>query len=479
MHEFSIKSGNQYLIRIQQLAVGVAELPESAVIELAINGMSQNLRPHVISRNPKIFNELRQSVEIANNILSSESFKSIVRQEVMSMQTKPQIQERQNLQYDRDKDRVTDAGDVLSSVSLRSGVYQWKRLPFGISSAPASFQHMLTHVLHGLNYQMALVYVDDILVISRNFEEHMKHLQLVFDRLLSAGFTLKPSKCEFAQKRFFTLVTEFQGKVSSSYHPQTNSVAERTNKTIIQCMRTLVHENQLNWPELLPGILKAFRMTPSASLEFSPFYLVFGKEMNLPLDTSLIPKSDINKNLVHHIKNVLDNMKIARTLATENLKHAQEYQKLHYDKNTEKPTFEIQDQVLMYTPKVPVGLSSKLHRRFDGPFYIARKGLNHTYKLRRCSNNKELKSMINANRLKLYHPPDHRRDLGAPDDDVPRQDPMRIVPPNFVQPPQNDQQIDQNHQLNDQDNTVTDAHVQDDAIQDINQNKPYEISRIL
>ncbi|CAC5402687.1 unnamed protein product [Mytilus coruscus] len=266
---------------------------------------------------------------------------------------------------------------------------------------------------------------------------------------------------------------------TSSYHPQTNSVAERTNKTIIQCMRTLVHENQLNWPELLPGILMAFRMTPSASLEFSPFYLVFGKEMNLPLDTNLIPKPDINKNLVHHIKNVLDNLKIARTLATENLKHAQEYQKLHYDKNTELPTFEIQDQVLLYSPKVPVGLSSKLHRKFDGPFYIARKGLNHTYKLRRCSNNKELKSMINANRLKLYHPPDHRRDLGAPDDDVPRQDPMRIVPPNFVQPPQNDQQIDRNPQVNDQDNNVADAGVQDDPSRDIDQNKTYEISRIL
>ncbi|XP_071119909.1 uncharacterized protein [Mytilus edulis] len=149
------------------------------------------------------------------------------------------------------------------------------------------------------------------------------------------------------------------------------------------------------------------------------------------------------------------------------------------DKNTEKPTFEIQDQVLMYTPKVPVGLSSKLHRKFDGPFYIARKGLNHTYKLRRCSNNKELKSMINANRLKLYHPPDHRRDLGAPDDDVPRQDPMRIVPPNFVQPQQNDPQIDQNPHVNDQDNTIADADVPNDPIQDIDQNKTYEISRII
>ncbi|CAC5370072.1 unnamed protein product [Mytilus coruscus] len=214
---------------------------------------------------------------------------------------------------------------------------------------------------------------------------------------------------------------------SSSYHPQTNSVAERTNKTIIQYSYGLSDDS--------------FRI-----IRVQSFLSCFGKEMNLPLDTNLIPKPDINKNLVHHIKNVLDNLKIARTLATENLKHAQEYQKLHYDKNTELPTFEIQDQVLLYSPKVPVGLSSKLHRKFDGPFYIARKGLNHTNKLRRCSNNKELKSMINANRLKLYHPPDHRRDLGAPDDDVPRQDPMRIVPPNFVQPPQNDQQIDRNPQ---------------------------------
>ncbi|CAG2209502.1 unnamed protein product [Mytilus edulis] len=143
------ESGHQYLTRIQQLAVGAAELPESAVIELAINGMSHKLRPHVISRDPKTFNELRQSVEIANNIIScnpferqvqtnycsqnvshnhanatpnfsandisalcsslAESFKSVVRQEVMSMQPKPQpqVQERQNLQYER-RERQSD-----------------------------------------------------------------------------------------------------------------------------------------------------------------------------------------------------------------------------------------------------------------------------------------------------------------------------------------------------------------------------------
>lgn len=61
-----------------------------------------------------------------------------------------------------------------------SGIYQWKRLPLGLSSAPSSFQHLLTQVLKHLNYKIAMAYVDDILVFSRNFEAHLQHLQQVF-----------------------------------------------------------------------------------------------------------------------------------------------------------------------------------------------------------------------------------------------------------------------------------------------------------
>ncbi|VDI24391.1 Hypothetical predicted protein [Mytilus galloprovincialis] len=178
---------------------------------------------------------------------------------------------------------------------------------------------------------------------------------------------------------------------TSSYHPQTNSIAERTNKTIIQCIRTVINEQQSNWPELLPGILMAFRMTPSASSEYSPFYLVFGKDMNLPFDANLIPREDLNKNLKTHIDNILDNLKIAKAIATENLNHAQQKQKTNYDKRTELPKFEVNDQVLVFTPKVPVGYSSKLYKKQDGPFYIVDKGSNYTYKLRRCSDHKLLK----------------------------------------------------------------------------------------
>lgn len=51
-----------------------------------------------------------------------------------------------------------------------SGVYQWKRMPFGLVNAPASFQALMTQVLRGLNWKTCLVYVDDILVFSNSFK---------------------------------------------------------------------------------------------------------------------------------------------------------------------------------------------------------------------------------------------------------------------------------------------------------------------
>ncbi|CAC5409028.1 unnamed protein product [Mytilus coruscus] len=154
-----------------------------------------------------------------------------------------------------------------------SGVYQWKRLPFGIASAPASFQHMLTHVLHGLNYQTALVYVDDILVFSRNFEEHMKHLQLVFDRLLSAGLTLKPSKCDFAQKEVLYLghrISREGVKVDQSKTEAVKSfpVPKTETQWSEKCQKSFdKHKDALCSPPILayPDLTKPFILTTDAS----------------------------------------------------------------------------------------------------------------------------------------------------------------------------------------------------------------------
>lgn len=75
----------------------------------------------------------------------------------------------------------------------------------------------------------------------------------------------------------------------SSYHPKTNSACERVNSSVAQTLRAYVDKDQRNWADFLPAAMMAFWSSPSSGTGLSHFHLVFGKEMNRPIDTSLIP----------------------------------------------------------------------------------------------------------------------------------------------------------------------------------------------
>ncbi|XP_033730322.1 uncharacterized protein LOC117319654 [Pecten maximus] len=94
---------------------------------------------------------------------------------------------------------------------------------------------------------------------------------------------------------------------TSSYHPQTNSVVERMNSTLAQCLRACSDGDQTNWPSKIPGIMMAFRMAPSSSSEYSPYFLVHGTEMRMPIDVQLIPKDKVGKNHRQAIQEYIDN----------------------------------------------------------------------------------------------------------------------------------------------------------------------------
>jgi hypothetical protein len=86
-----------------------------------------------------------------------------------------------------------------SALIVSSGIYTYNRMPFGLMNAPAAFQMVMSQVLRGLAWDYVIVYVNDIIIFSNTFEEHMLHFSTVFERLLKAVFTIKPSKCSFAR----------------------------------------------------------------------------------------------------------------------------------------------------------------------------------------------------------------------------------------------------------------------------------------
>ena len=97
-----------------------------------------------------------------------------------------------------------------TSFVTRKGSFKFKVLAFGLSNAPAVFQRLMDLVLVGLTWEICLVFLDDIIVMSTSFEQHLERLSKVFDRLRTAGLKLKPSKCHLFQTR-----VKFLGSVVS------------------------------------------------------------------------------------------------------------------------------------------------------------------------------------------------------------------------------------------------------------------------
>ena len=79
-------------------------------------------------------------------------------------------------------------------------LYEFKQVPFGLCNASATFSHLMDHVLSGLHWETCLFYLDDIIIFSSTWEEHLARLRQVFERLKHANLKLGAEKCTFATK---------------------------------------------------------------------------------------------------------------------------------------------------------------------------------------------------------------------------------------------------------------------------------------
>ena len=84
------------------------------------------------------------------------------------------------------------------------GKYEYLKFPFGLAQAPSYFQNLMNKILNGLNFTLA--YLDDIIIFSETAEQHLKHIQIVLNRLRQAKLKLKKSKCAFFKKNSFTIL---------------------------------------------------------------------------------------------------------------------------------------------------------------------------------------------------------------------------------------------------------------------------------
>ena len=91
------------------------------------------------------------------------------------------------------------------------GLFEWNRMTFGFSNAPAAFQRAINYIFRDLDF--VIIYLDDILVLSKTAKEHVKHLRIVFQRLLEYNLKLRIDKCKFFAKelKYLGFILDAQG----------------------------------------------------------------------------------------------------------------------------------------------------------------------------------------------------------------------------------------------------------------------------
>jgi len=80
------------------------------------------------------------------------------------------------------------------------GLFEWNKMPFRLYNAPATFQRLMNQILRKYLGKFVLVYLDDIIIYSKIFEEHKEYVRLVFEALRAASLMIKSKKCKFTQK---------------------------------------------------------------------------------------------------------------------------------------------------------------------------------------------------------------------------------------------------------------------------------------
>ena len=191
---------------------------------------------------------------------------------------------------------------------------------------------------------------------------------------------------------------------TTPYHPMCNGLCEKINGVLKTILRRLCSERPQDWDRYLPAVLFAYREVPQESTGFSPFELLYGRDVRGPmsiLKELWIKEDGINdeevKTTYQYVLELKDRIEKTCELAREELSKSAKRYKRYYDKKAKSRVLQPEDEALLLLPTD----SNKLLLQWKGPYKITERVGKYTYKL----NIKGRNRTFHINMLKQYWRP--------------------------------------------------------------------------
>ena len=187
---------------------------------------------------------------------------------------------------------------------------------------------------------------------------------------------------------------------TTPYHPESDGLVERFNRTLLMMLAMFAGENQDNWADLLPAVMMAYRSSVHESMDFSPYRLMFGEECTLPMDIGLPwQESDLPDPISSsYAVWVWDVLEVAYDQVRRHSGQVVRRQKRLYDRRAVRRLFAVGDWVLhYYTPakKCKLGWALGIQRHPDSPIVLV-----HCQDLKKIPQPSGVVSWIEATRPK-------------------------------------------------------------------------------